>query len=303
MDDNQIKDYLQRYEIKSEDGLANHILQLKTNTFPNIKLISELVWVLEDKESVFYSFLAENKNKMGCSPTPSKEFYNAFKQTTSSPTFMDEVLEQANKEKWNPLNELHERAGREMFNTIKDEDGQFNSTRQGETHTEVPNFEVDYTQTTGYKDTEKFILLELNKLPKYKETDDKELLNDYVTKIIGNNPPFRTVEGTERQGEFATMGDMFSKVGKKEKEGKLHYELSWEFIEEMAKRMANNKSDKYPLYNWKQEINVQDLKDAINRHHVEVMKGNYKDGDEILGHIVQYACNSMMLWEQLRSKS
>ena len=93
MDDNQIKDYLQRYEIKSEDGLANHILQLKTNTFPNIKLISELVWVLEDKESVFYSFLAENKNKMGCSPIPSKEFYNAFKQTTSSPTFMDEVLE------------------------------------------------------------------------------------------------------------------------------------------------------------------------------------------------------------------
>ena len=69
----------------------------------------------------------------------------------------------------------------------------------------------------------------------------------------------------------------------------------------MAKRMANNKSDKYPLYNWKQKINVQDLKDAINRHHIEVMKGNYQDGDEILGHIVQYACNSMMLWEQLKN--
>nr|DAI89585.1 MAG TPA: hypothetical protein [Caudoviricetes sp.] len=91
-------------------------------------------------------------------------------------------------------------------------------------------------------------------------------------------------------------------AGKKETEGKLHYELSWEFIEEMAKRMANNKSDKYPLYNWKKPIDVEDLKDAINRHHIEVMKGNYKDGDEILGHVVAYACNAMMLWEQLRDK-
>lgn len=91
--------------------------------------------------------------------------------------------------------------------------------------------------------------------------------------------------------------------GIKETDGKLYYELSWEFIEEMAKRMANNKSDKYPLYNWKKSISVEDLKQAINRHHIEVMKGNYKDGDEILGHIVSYACNSMMLWEQLKNKN
>lgn len=90
--------------------------------------------------------------------------------------------------------------------------------------------------------------------------------------------------------------------GKKENDGKLYYELSWEFIEEIAKRMANNKSDKYPLYNWKKNINIEELKQAINRHHIEVMKGNYKDGDEVLGHIVSYACNSMMLWEQLNKK-
>jgi hypothetical protein len=90
--------------------------------------------------------------------------------------------------------------------------------------------------------------------------------------------------------------------GKKEEDGKLYYELSWEFIEEMAKRMANNKSGKYPLYNWKKSIDVESLKQAINRHHVEVMKGNYQDGEEALGHIVSYACNSMMLWEQLNKK-
>lgn len=90
--------------------------------------------------------------------------------------------------------------------------------------------------------------------------------------------------------------------GIKDTVGKLHYELSWEFIEEMAKRMANNKSDKYPLYNWKKLMDIQNLKDAINRHHVEVMKGNHKDGEEELGHIISYACNAMMLWEQLKNK-
>lgn len=113
---------------------------------------------------------------------------------------------------------------------------------------------------------------------------------------------YKTLEdiysGDFNKDEFTVEED--EKKGKKETEGKLHYEISWEFIEEMAKRMANNKSNKYPLYNWKKEINIQTLKDAINRHHIEVMKGNYKDDDEILGHIVSYACNSMMLWEQLK---
>ena len=84
----------------------------------------------------------------------------------------------------------------------------------------------------------------------------------------------------------------------KEKEGKLFYELDWDFITQMAERMASNKG-KYEPYNWKKLDNVEDLKQAINRHHIEVMKGNYKDGDELLGHVVSYACNSMMLWEQL----
>lgn len=91
-------------------------------------------------------------------------------------------------------------------------------------------------------------------------------------------------------------------AGKKETEGKLYYELSWEFIEAMAKRMDNNKGDKYPRYNWKKYIDPEELKQAINRHHIEVMKGNYNDGEEFLGHIVSYATNSMMLWEQLNNK-
>lgn len=86
----------------------------------------------------------------------------------------------------------------------------------------------------------------------------------------------------------------------KETDGKLYYEFDWEFIEAMAKRMQNNKKGKYELYNWKKPMEPDNIKQAINRHHIEVMKGNYDDGDVFLDHIVAYATNSMILWHQLK---
>lgn len=53
MSEQQIKEYLQKYNITSKELLASHIEELKRNTKPNTKLISELVWVLED---FFFSF-------------------------------------------------------------------------------------------------------------------------------------------------------------------------------------------------------------------------------------------------------
>ena len=127
--------------------------------------------------------------------------------------------------------------------------------------------------------------------------------------LFSEDKLFSTYEEVQKYGEDNNYTEWYklehqieNNNGIKETKGKLYYELSWEFIEEMAKRMANNKSNKYPLFNWKKNIDVEDLKQAINRHHIEVMKGNYKDGDELLGHVVSYACNSMMLWEQLNKK-
>lgn len=89
-------------------------------------------------------------------------------------------------------------------------------------------------------------------------------------------------------------------AGKKESEGKLFYEFDWEFIEACAKRMQNNKG-KYPAFNWCKKIDVKELIQAQNRHHIEVMKGNYKDGDEELGHLTSYMCNAMLIWHQLKN--
>ena len=63
MTEEQITEYLSKYVITSKELLAEHILQLKRNTYPNVGLISELVHVLEDEFSDFNSFSAKIKDK------------------------------------------------------------------------------------------------------------------------------------------------------------------------------------------------------------------------------------------------
>ncbi len=89
-------------------------------------------------------------------------------------------------------------------------------------------------------------------------------------------------------------------MGIKESEGKLFYEIDWEFIQSMAERMAQNKGDKYPRFNWKSPIDIQELNAALVRHFIEIQKGNYDDDGQLFGHFYALACNAMMIVYQLR---
>ena len=86
----------------------------------------------------------------------------------------------------------------------------------------------------------------------------------------------------------------------KEKEGKLFYELDWDFIIQMAERMASNKC-KYEPYNWKKLDNVEDLKQALFRHVIAIMKGEYEDDGREFGHLEAAADDLMMINYQLRN--
>ncbi len=86
-------------------------------------------------------------------------------------------------------------------------------------------------------------------------------------------------------------------TGHKETNGKLSYELSWDFITKMAERMSLNK-DKYEPYNWQKPININSIKDAITRHLIEVHIDNYDD-EQQLGHVIALGCNAMILYHQL----
>lgn len=90
-------------------------------------------------------------------------------------------------------------------------------------------------------------------------------------------------------------------TGVKEFEGKLPYELDWRYIEAMARRMQANKG-KYEPYNWKKPMSVENLKQALMRHVVEVMEGNYNDTEE-LDHLTAISCNAMMIWYQLKNNN
>ena len=88
--------------------------------------------------------------------------------------------------------------------------------------------------------------------------------------------------------------------GYKEDSEKLNYELDFEFIEAMAQKMSLNKH-KYEPYNWQQPVDVEKLKQALFRHVVEVMKGNYEDDLRPFGHLESVSLNSMMLCYQLKN--
>ena len=90
-----------------------------------------------------------------------------------------------------------------------------------------------------------------------------------------------------------------SDKGVKQSSNKLNYELDFEFIKQMAERMQTNKG-KYDPYNWKKPIEVHELQQAIFRHVVEIMKGNYEDDGRELGHLESLACNAMMLNYQIK---
>ena len=127
-------------------------------------------------------------------------------------------------------------------------------------------------------------------IPPYTEVNIPEFFRDWCKVLVGD---------VERPETFNIRQE--ETLGKKETEGKLNYELDWEFIEQMAERMSQNKG-KYKPYNWKRPMEIEKLKQSLFRHVVEVMKGNYSDDGREFGHFESIALNSMMINYQLKVK-
>jgi len=87
--------------------------------------------------------------------------------------------------------------------------------------------------------------------------------------------------------------------GLKETTDKLTYDIDFDFIQRMAGRMQKNKN-KYTIGNWKKKIDVEELKQALFRHTMEIMQGNYDD-EQSYGHLVAIACNAFMITYQLKN--
>lgn len=119
------------------------------------------------------------------------------------------------------------------------------------------------------------------------DSNNISVLNDYKVSIN-----FLSLHNT-----FKLKGE--TETAYKETEGKLFYELDFEFITQMAERMASNKG-KYEPYNWQKLDNIEDLKQSLFRHVLEVMNGNYQDDNREKGHLEAVAINAMFINYQLK---
>lgn len=148
------------------------------------------------------------------------------------------------------------------------------------------------------------------------EAAKSKYLEDSKNWVIANglNTPYETtgyVDPYKAEGTSLEDVHMFSKglgsssmtfgssEGFKDSKEKLNYELDWDFIEAMAKRMSFNKS-KYQPYNWMKPLDPEQLKQSLFRHVIEIMKGNYDEDNMENAHLFSIALNSMMINYQLK---
>lgn len=98
-----------------------------------------------------------------------------------------------------------------------------------------------------------------------------------------------------------TDSDKCGILGKKETENKTDYsEIDWQFIEGLAKRMNKNK-EKYEPFNYHKPMDIELLKQSLLRHTLEIMKGNYDDAGQELGHFYATSLNAMMIVWQIKN--
>lgn len=100
--------------------------------------------------------------------------------------------------------------------------------------------------------------------------------------------------------KYFTIDDK-EEIGKKEIENKTDYsEIDWQFIEGLAKRMNKNK-EKYEPFNYHKPMDIELLKQSLLRHTLEIMKGNYDDAGQELGHFYATSLNAMMIVWQIKN--
>lgn len=140
--------------------------------------------------------------------------------------------------------------------------------------------------------------INMSKLDRYdKLYPNHEWAKDYPYEYIIITTPEGNTIG--KVGEYIPPTD----TATKESDGKLFYEIDWNFVTQMAERMAQNKNIKYELFNFKKpmdEKGISDLKQALIRHLICVLNDTYEDDGREFGHLEALALNAMMLNYQLK---
>jgi hypothetical protein len=220
-----------------------------------------------------------------------------------SPHFLDEVLEQTNS-----AEKIRANFYRYINNNPIVEVKQFNSLEEAK----------NYFTNSEWSEVFYYIYGTSDLIDKDSKISEKELKTEenkgHSTRLKANTPLLlypsleernKSIEDSFKNTLKVLTGEgnreeSFT-IGKKESEGKLEYELDWNFIQQMAERMQTNKG-KYKPYNWQLPMDVEKLKQSLFRHVIEIMKGNYEDERREFGHLESVSDNAMMINYQLKNK-
>ena len=292
MTNTQIKDYLKKYRIDSEEQLAKHIEELKRGTKPNNEIIFPLVDLLLNEKSVLNSFFAENKKQ------------EMFTRTVT-PFFLDEMLEA-------PLGSFGRRGRVINYSTRHKarEEGNFHKEIVGDLEGINRPPSTD-DKNLAKKDNYTIYVFTKDLLPKILEFEDlraiKSILKRYsassyrvydkdknlIEQDVLNKDDVIT---SSNRGEKETMEYL---QGVKETEGKVDYsEINLEILDLMAERFTANKH-KYPKGNMKKTIDIKSLEWALFRHVKKMIQPIETDEETYKDHLSAVLCNCSMLCDQL----
>ena len=293
-----IKKYLEGYKIETADKLVSHIAELKTNTYPDFKLISELVHHLE----VGYNDFGIYKDDVITSPSRGeKEMFKLQENKDTQEKFtkcVNYIYREKPKRPKNVIVSITEKVNSNKNNTSylkqpKIKDTSLKELKEATINATNLNFDIKDILDIISCDTKEDIYRLVEK-----QIAERDKLNIYPL------TPEECFKKENISSKKEGIGVKQNQTAYKETEGKLFYELDWGFITQMAERMASNKKEsKYALWNWKKPMTpkgIEDLKQATLRHLLEVLEGRYEDDGRPFGHIEAIADNMMMINYQIR---
>ena len=270
----KVKDYLIENNLIDVNKVVAHIEELKASKGLPIEkkqMMFELIYYVYNDSSSLDSFFAENQS----AENKIKRYYKIIEGVK----FYD------------PMGVLN----KNNTMTFLDEAIELSAEKENKSHsTRHKSKDGESHKEALFKDNPHFI--------RRKETEDFITTSVHITSTPEQAEKIKVIVNELNNQEILGKKEAY-----KETEGKLFYELDWNFITQMAERMSSNKKEgKYDLFNWKLPMTpkgIEDLKQATLRHLLEVLEGRYEDDGREFGHIEAISDNMMMLNYQLKNES
>lgn len=108
-----------------------------------------------------------------------------------------------------------------------------------------------------------------------------------------------------KEQENKRIFDLSDKQGFKDSKGKQWVEYDWEFLKLQMERLGKFKIEnggKYEKDNWKLPMDVEELKNSLFRHTLDLMEGKLDDEGKF-GTLTAISLNSMFIFNQLKNEN